>query len=189
LSTGFLGTPYICHVLTRFGQPDVAYKLLFQETFPSWLYPVKKGATTIWERWDGIRQDGSFQDKGMNSFNHYAYGAIGEWMYRVAAGIDFDEHNPGYKHIYLHPNPGGAFTWIRSGFQSKYGEIRSDWEIKDGQMNYTVVIPANTRATITLPKAAAKVVQLNNKIVQGVVKGESMELERGSGKYVFKYAW
>lgn len=189
LSTGFLGTPYICHVLTRFGQSDVAYKLLFQETFPSWLYPVKKGATTIWERWDGIRQDGSFQDKGMNSFNHYAYGAIGEWMYRVAAGIDFDEHNPGYKHIYLHPNPGGAFTWIRSGFQSKYGEIRSDWEIKDGQMNYTVVIPANTRATITLPKAAAKVVQLNNKIVQGVVKGESMELERGSGKYVFKYAW
>jgi len=189
LSTGFLGTPYICHVLTRFGQSDVAYKLLFQETFPSWLYPVKKGATTIWERWDGIRQDGSFQDKGMNSFNHYAYGAIGEWMYRVAAGIDFDEHNPGYKHIYLHPYPGGAFTWIRSGFQSKYGEIRSDWEIKDGQINYTVVIPANTRATITLPKAAAKVVQLNNKIVQGVVKGESMELERGSGKYVFKYAW
>lgn len=182
LSTGFLGTPYICHVLTRFGQQDVAYKLLFQESFPSWLYPVKKGATTIWERWDGIRADGSFQDKGMNSFNHYAYGAIGEWMYRVAAGIDFDEKNPGYQHILLHPHPGGAFSWIKSGYQSKYGEIRSDWEIKNGQFVYTVVIPANTTATIRLPKAAGK-------INVGKEDGEDVVLEKGSGKYAFQYAF
>ena len=88
LTTGFVGTPYLCHVLSRFGQTDVAYELLNQESFPSWLYPVKKGATTIWERWDGIKPDGSFQDAGMNSFNHYAYGAIGEWLYRVVAGIE-----------------------------------------------------------------------------------------------------
>ena len=86
LSTGFVGTPYLCHVLSRYGHTDVAYELLNQESYPSWLYPVKKGATTIWERWDGIKPDGSFQDPAMNSFNHYAYGAIGEWLYRVVAG-------------------------------------------------------------------------------------------------------
>ncbi len=88
LSTGFLGTIYICHELTRAGYTDVAYDLLLQETYPSWLYPVKMGATTIWERWDGQKPDSTFQDAGMNSFNHYAYGAIGDWMYRVSAGLD-----------------------------------------------------------------------------------------------------
>ena len=82
LTTGFVGTPYLCHVLSRYGHSDVAYQLLNRQEYPSWLYPVKQGATTIWERWDGQKPDGSFQDAGMNSFNHYAYGAIGEWMYR-----------------------------------------------------------------------------------------------------------
>jgi alpha-L-rhamnosidase len=94
LTTGFLGTPYLCHVLSRFGYTSVAYRLLLQDTYPSWLYPVKMGATTIWERWDGIRPDSSFQTPGMNSFNHYAYGAIGDWMYRVVAGIDTYEDVP-----------------------------------------------------------------------------------------------
>jgi alpha-L-rhamnosidase len=98
LTTGFLGTPYLCHVLTRIGHPDVAYTLLTQETFPSWLYPVKMGATTIWERWNGIRPDSSFEPASMNSFNHYAYGAIGDWMYRVVAGLDTYADQPGYKH-------------------------------------------------------------------------------------------
>ena len=87
LTTGFLGTPYICHVLTRFGYDTVAYKLLLQDTYPSWLYPVKMGATTIWERWDGEKPDSTFENPGMNSFNHYAYGAIGDWMYRVIAAL------------------------------------------------------------------------------------------------------
>lgn len=189
LSTGFLGTPYICHVLTRFGQQDVAYKLLFQESFPSWLYPVKKGATTIWERWDGIRADGSFQDKGMNSFNHYAYGAIGEWMYRVAAGIDFDEKQPGFKHVVLNPHPGGAFNWIKSSYNSKYGEIRSDWELKDGQIHYSITIPANTTATIVLPKAAGKSVMMNGAAINGQKQDDDLVLTKGSGKYVFQYAF
>lgn len=189
LSTGFLGTPYICHVLSRFGQHELAYALLFQETFPSWLYPIKKGATTIWERWDGIRSDGSFQDKGMNSFNHYAYGAIGEWMYRVVAGIDFDEYNPGYKHIKLYPQPGGKFSWIKSGYQSKYGEIRSDWEIKDGFFTYTVVVPVNTTATITLPGAYGKSILVNGKPMEGSDDGKNVVLEKGSGRYVFHYSF
>ena len=95
LSTGFLGTIYLCHVLTGCGYTDVAYDLLLQESYPSWLYPVKMGATTIWERWDGQKTDSTFQDPGMNSFNHYAYGAIGDWMYRVSAGIE--TKGPGYK--------------------------------------------------------------------------------------------
>ena len=106
LTTGFLGTPYLCHVLSRYGYLDEAYLLLNREDYPSWLYPVKQGATTIWERWDGQKPDGTFQDVGMNSFNHYAYGAIGDWMYRVMAGIEIDEATPGYKHILIQPRPG-----------------------------------------------------------------------------------
>jgi alpha-L-rhamnosidase len=115
LSTGFLGTPYLCHVLSRFGYDSVAYDLLLQETYPSWLYPVKMGATTIWERWDGLRPDESFQDKGMNSFNHYAYGAIGEWMYRRMAGIDNDPAQPGFKHFMLAPVPLSPSKYLREG--------------------------------------------------------------------------
>ncbi len=97
LSTGFVGTPYISRVLSDNGRPDVAYKLLRQTTWPSWLYSVTQGATTIWERWDGWTHDKGFQDPSMNSFNHYAYGAIGAWMYTTVAGIDIDATKPGYK--------------------------------------------------------------------------------------------
>ncbi len=107
LTTGFVGTPYLCHVLSRYGHADLAYRLLLREEYPSWLYPVKQGATTIWERWDGQKPDGSFQSVGMNSFNHYAYGAIGEWMYRVVAGLELDPREPGYRHVLAQPQPGG----------------------------------------------------------------------------------
>src|SRR5207237_7726174 len=110
LTTGFLGTPYLCHVLSRYGYLDDAYLLLNREDYPSWLYPVKQGATTIWERWDGQKPDGTFQDAGMNSFNHYAYGAIADWMYGVMAGLEVDEASPGYKHIFVPPRPVGVFT-------------------------------------------------------------------------------
>ena len=94
LTTGFVGTPYLCHVLSRYGYLEEAYLLLNREEYPSWLYPVKQGATTIWERWDGQKPDGTFQDAQMNSFNHYAYGAIGDWMYRVMAGLEIDGGGP-----------------------------------------------------------------------------------------------
>ena len=134
LSTGFLGTPYLCHVLSDNGYTDLAYDLLLQESYPSWLYPVKMGATTIWERWDGEKTDSTFQDPGMNSFNHYAYGAIGDWMYRVSAGIE--TMGPGYKHVIIQPHPTTKLTYSKASFEGPYGTIASGWENKNGKSNY-----------------------------------------------------
>ena len=134
LTTGFVGTPYLCHVLSRYGYTDVAYLLLNREDYPSWLYPVKQGATTIWERWDGQKPDGTFQDVGMNSFNHYAYGAIGEWMYRVVAGLEIDPREPGYKHVLVQPQPGGGLTSAEARLQTLYGETVSGWALADGKV-------------------------------------------------------
>jgi alpha-L-rhamnosidase len=151
LTTGFLGTPYLCHVLSRFGHTGVAYQLLMQESYPSWLYPVKMGATTIWERWNGIRPDGSFEPASMNSFNHYAYGAIGDWMYRIAAGINTDEAAPGYKHIIIQPQVGGGLTNVSASLDTYYGTVSSKWKIENGQLLMEVSIPANTTATVIKP--------------------------------------
>ena len=195
LTTGFLGTPYLCHVLTRFGRTDVAYELLLQETYPSWLYPVKMGATTIWERWDGIKPDGSFQTTGMNSFNHYAYGAIGDWMYRVMAGLDTDESGPGYKKITISPKPGGNITHAAAELETLYGLAVSDWKIENGNFKLKVVIPPNTTALIRLPGAAKASVTENGlvlKEVKGFSKvadqGNDVEINAGSGTYQFEYA-
>src|SRR5881227_237695 len=144
LTTGFLGTPLLCQVLSDYGYLDLAYMLLNRTEYPSWLYPVTKGATTIWERWDGIKPDGSFQDPGMNSFNHYAYGAIGEWMYRVVAGIELDESHPGYKHILIQPQPGGGLTFANASVESLYGRVASGWKIADGKLTVTIQVPPNT---------------------------------------------
>ena len=188
LSTGFLGTPYLCHVLSRFGYTDVAYKLLLQETYPSWLYPVKMGATTIWERWNGIRTDSTFEDAGMNSFNHYAYGAIGEWMYRVAAGLEIDTDKPGYKHFFIQPQPGGNFTFMKAGLKTLYGDIASAWELKNGKITITVKVPANTTATIRLPKSGGKSILESGKALQPANPGnDDVVLQYGSGDYTFEY--
>ena len=129
LTTGFLGTPYLCHVLTRFGHNDLAYQLLLQKTYPSWIYPVTMGATTIWERWDGQKPDSTFQTPGMNSFNHYAYGAIGDWMYRTIAGLDTYEDGVGYKHSRIKPHTGGEFTQVSAELETYYGKLSSTWKI------------------------------------------------------------
>lgn len=162
LTTGFLGTPYLCHVLSRFGYTDVAYKLLLQESYPSWLYPVKQGATTIWERWDGIKPDGSFQAISMNSFNHYAYGAIGDWMYKSIAGINYDAQEAGYKKIVISPKPGGNFTQADAKLESLYGTIQSAWKIVGNQMTMDVTIPVNTTASIVIPFADKASILVNN---------------------------
>lgn len=151
LSTGFVGTPYILDVLTRFGHLDLAYKLLLNEDFPSWGYPIKQGATTMWERWDGWRHDKGFQDPGMNSFNHYAYGAVGDWMYRVILGLDLDEARPGYRHFHVRPIPGGGLTWARGSYQSVSGTIEVAWRIKGRTFALEVTVPCNTTATVRLP--------------------------------------
>ncbi|WP_257669328.1 glycoside hydrolase family 78 protein [Parapedobacter tibetensis] len=175
LTTGFLGTPYLCHVLTRFGHIQVAYDLLMQESYPSWLYPVKMGATTIWERWDGIKPNGSFQTPDMNSYNHYAYGAIGDWMYRNIAGINADPAAPGYKKINLVPKPGGGITSASGELNTPYGWVTSSWKIEDGLFKLDVEVPANARATVTLPAAEWK---------DG--KETTNKSEIGSGTYHFE---
>ena len=151
LTTGFLGTPVLCEALSDNGHLDEAYLLLNRDEYPSWLYPVTKGATTIWERWDGIKPDGSFQNPEMNSFNHYAYGAIGDWMYRVVAGIQIDEARPGYKHIVIEPRPGGGFSHANASVETMYGLVASGWEISSGKLTVKVQIPANATATVKLP--------------------------------------
>lgn len=191
ISTGFLGTPYIAFVLTDAGYVDVAYDLLLQETYPSWLYPVKMGATTIWERWDGQKPDSTFQDEGMNSFNHYAYGAIGEWMYRVSAGIETD--GPGHKKLILQPHPTRKLSFAKASFDSPYGKVASGWERKDGKIVVTVSIPANTTATIFLPVDAVSKVTENGAVAvpeKAIVdgSGKRIGLPRGSGEYVFEYS-
>ncbi|MEP7277878.1 MAG: glycoside hydrolase family 78 protein [Bacteroidota bacterium] len=190
LSTGFLGTPYICHVLSDNGRTDIAYDLLLQQTYPSWLYPVKMGATTIWERWDGQKTDSTFEDVGMNSFNHYAYGAIGDWMYRVSAGIEIGE--PGYKHVLIQPKPGNKLTYAKASFESSYGQIASGWEMKDGKLTVTVTVPANTTATIILPGARADQVTeagtpLTTAFKTSRQDNDNVVIETGSGDYSFQY--
>jgi len=151
MTTGFVGTPHICQVLSDAGRVDQAYALLLQQTFPSWLYSVINGATTIWERWDGWTEEKGFQDPGMNSFNHYAYGAIGTWMVENITGIAIDPKKPGFKHIILRPRMGGEFTYAHGAYQSPYGMIKSHWMLEDDSMIWEVVVPPNTTATAHVP--------------------------------------
>ena len=195
LTTGFLGTPLLCQVLSDYGYLDTAYMLLNRTKYPSWLYPVTKGATTIWERWDGIKPDGSFQDADMNSFNHYAYGAIGEWMYRVVAGIELDEKNPGYKHILIQPQPGGGLTYAKASLESMYGRVASDWKIEGGKFILSVEVPPNTTATVRLPKAELEQTTEGQKPLAGHTdllgahqSKDAVLIEVGSGTYVFESA-
>jgi alpha-L-rhamnosidase len=189
LTTGFLGTPLICKALSDNGHPELAYMLLFNKKYPSWLYPVLQGATTIWERWDGQKPDGSFQDKGMNSFNHYAYGAIGEWLYQHVAGIKIDENHPGYKHILLAPHPGGGLKNASAEITTLYGKASSSWKFENDDFVYEVVIPANTSATVSLPFAKAEQVMLDGVALKaGFVQNKTdLQVNLGSGKYLLKY--
>jgi alpha-L-rhamnosidase len=189
LTTGFVGTPLLCKTLSAIGRDDLAFMLLNNKNYPSWLYPVLQGATTIWERWDGQKPDGTFQDVGMNSFNHYAYGAIGEWLYRHVAGIDIDTNHPGYKHILLAPHPGGGLKNASAEILTLYGKASSSWKFENEDFVYEVVIPANTTATVTLPYANADQVKQDGLAVKAgfVQKNNDLEINLGSGKYVFRY--
>ncbi|MFV0362406.1 MAG: family 78 glycoside hydrolase catalytic domain [Suipraeoptans sp.] len=148
LVTGFVGTPYFCHALSENGQADAAYELLLKDDFPSWLYQVKQGATTIWEHWDGLKPDGTMWSPDMNSFNHYAYGAVGDWLFRVVAGVEVDADKPGYKHIIIEPKIGGNMKYAAASFKSIYGMIKSRWEVTGDKAILSVNIPINTTATI-----------------------------------------
>jgi alpha-L-rhamnosidase len=193
LTTGFVGTPHLCHVLSDSGHLDVAYHLLNREAYPSWLYPVTQGATTIWERWDGQKPDGTFQDAAMNSFNHYAYGAIGEWMYRVVAGIEIDPQEPGYEHVLIQPRPGGGLTWVEARLETMYGRVASSWKLAEGLFQLTVAVPPNARATVRLPGATLADVTEGGRSLAASPgaaarqDGGAVVVEVGSGTYAFSY--
>jgi alpha-L-rhamnosidase len=163
LSTGFVGVSYLLPELTKAGKLDTAYRLLLQDGFPSWLFSVKMGATTIWERWDGWTPDKGFQDPGMNSFNHYSLGSCGEWLYATVAGIDCDPAAPGFKRIIIRPRPGGGLTEAAGRYQSIHGRITSAWTLKNGGFTLDVEIPANTTATVHVPAKAAAGVRESGK--------------------------
>jgi len=191
LTTGFLGTPDLCHVLTKYGYLDEAYKLLYRKEYPSWLYPVTQGATTIWERWDGQKPDGTFQNPDMNSFNHYAYGAVGDWLYRKVAGIDLDPANPGFKAIIIKPHPGNEMNDVKASHESPYGTISSAWKIEDGKFHLTINIPVNTSATVYVP-SNAETLEINGKAADNTEKVMAegldyhfLKIKKGSGKYTF----
>lgn len=193
LTTGFVGTPILCKTLSSIGRDDLAFMLLNRQKYPSWLYPVLQGATTIWERWDGQKPDGTFQNVGMNSFNHYAYGAIGEWLYRHVAGIDIDPEQPGYKHILLNPHPGGSLTNASAEIETLYGKVSSAWKYEGNDFIYEIKVPANTTASVTLPLAKAEQVNMNSQPLASVIKENvttnpnGVNLKIGSGTYKFSY--
>jgi alpha-L-rhamnosidase len=151
LRTGFLGTPRIASVLDKTGYSDIAFNLLFQETYPSWFYPINQGATTMWERWNSYTRDKGFGSASMNSFNHYAYGAIGQWMYERVAGLAPDPANPGYKHFFVRPLIGGPLDSARAELETPYGRASSAWVKQNGIIVMNVVVPPNTTATIEFP--------------------------------------
>ena len=151
LLTGFVGTPFACQTLSENGKHDLAGKLLLQEDDPSWLYEVKMGATTIWERWNSIRPDGSFNPANMNSLNHYAYGSIGNWLYTKLCGLEILE--PGYKKIALRPQFVTGITHAELTYESVYGKIAIAWRCEDRKITVDVTVPANTTAVLTLPES------------------------------------
>ncbi|MFD1672646.1 family 78 glycoside hydrolase catalytic domain [Agrilactobacillus yilanensis] len=162
LNTGFLGTPYLCHVLTETGHGDLAYKLLFNDDFPSWLYQVKHGATTVWEHWDGIKVDGSFWSDDMNSFNHYAYGSIGAWLYAYVGGLS--QLRPGFEKSMIAPLPNQKIGHCQCQLETSYGSLACTWQLEASELKMTVTIPANTTAVVVLPNVkdkAAVIEQVN----------------------------
>ena len=188
LSTGFVGVGYLCPVLTETGHTAVAYRLLLNETYPSWGYTIKNGATTIWERWDGWTEENGFQSPNMNSFNHYSLGSVGEWLYRYVAGIDL--RSPGYGHIVIRPRPGGGLIYARGEYDAVRGRISSSWKIEDGRFSLEVLIPPNTTATVHLPstdgvsEGGRPVGEVGDVEHLRTEEGETI-LSVGSGRYEF----
>lgn len=196
LTTGFVGTSHLLPVLTAGGRTDLAYRLLQQKQCPSWLYPVTQGATTVWERWDGWTREHGFQDPAMNSFNHYALGAVGAWLHTVVAGIDVDPDLPGYRHIRLQPRPGGTLSFARAKLASPFGEIASCWRAGARRFDWEVTVPANATATARLPVPRKARVTEGGKALDrapGVAKvvrsDDSITCQLAAGRFRFSAEW
>lgn len=191
ISTGFITTLMMMKELTKRGRNDIAYSLLESERFPSWIYSINQGATTIWERWDGYVKGRGFQDPGMNSFCHYSIGSVGEWIYRVLLGINPSEQDPGFKRFVIHPQPGGTITWAKGSYNSINGIISVDWKKENGMFSLEVEIPVNTTATVVLPSTHVAAIKMNSRKLPSSIPVNSDERARetslvlGSGKYSF----
>ena len=148
LQTGFVGTPYLLHALSTHGYTELAYDLLLRREYPSWLYPVTKGATTIWEHWDGQMENGDFWSSDMNSFNHYAYGAVADWVYTVAAGIQTVEEKPGYAAVRIAPQPDKRLDWLEASVETRHGLVRSRWEKQRDMWRYEIETPVEAEIMI-----------------------------------------
>lgn len=195
LMTGFIGTASLMQALSDNGQDEIAYQMLQTETYPSWLYSVVNGATTIWERLNSYTVENGFGgNNSMNSFNHYSFGAVAAWMYNYSLGIQRDESSPGFQHFILQPTPDptGKMTYAQGYLDSMYGKIRSAWSLENGRWTYACTVPANTTATLYLPAASAKKVREGGKKLKKVagitvegMEGDRLVLELTSGEYKF----
>ena len=148
IRTGFVGTPYILHVLSEYGHNDLAYSLFLREEYPSWLFSVNQGATTIWEHWDGIMENGDFWSTDMNSFNHYAYGSVADWVYEKAAGIRLLEENAGFSKVKIQPMPDERLEWMEASIETRHGKISSKWKYIDGKVCYEIAVPVEAEIVI-----------------------------------------
>ena len=180
ITTGFLGTPLICKVLTQYGYIDEAYMLLLNKQYPSWLYPVTKGATTCWERWNGIEPDGTV---GRHSFNHYAFGAVTEWLFSMVAGITQSESSVAYSDIVIAPHPGNGLSWVKCSFLSPKGMIKSEWTFADNKFTLDVEIPQGAKSTVVLPGRTVSSVCLS------VSEKKGKTIIVGAGKHHFEMAY
>jgi alpha-L-rhamnosidase len=185
LSTGFIGVSHLNPTLTTSGHAEVAYRLLLQDTFPSWLYPIKHGATTIWERWNGWTKEDGFFNPQMNSFNHYSLGSVGEWLFRHVAGIELDPEEPGFSRFVLRPFVGAGLDHAAATYRMLHGEIESRWKRNGDQFEWQVRIPANTSARVFIPAELDGAVTTDGLAI--VAREERWAvLEATSGRYEFR---
>lgn len=192
LRTGFVGTPYLCRVLSNHGANHLAYHLLLNEDYPSWLYAVNLGATTIWERWNSLNPDGSISSTGMNSLNHYAYGSIVEWMYRDMCGLNpsnGEDQTTGFSRALIAPKPDPALQWVKASYRSAAGLYESGWRIDDkGYLMFEFAVPFNAEAKVVLPDARQGKVTINGQITtEGLLQGRNVVLQLKAGHYRILY--
>ncbi|MGI6062419.1 alpha-L-rhamnosidase C-terminal domain-containing protein [Blautia sp.] len=186
LNTGFVGTPYLCRVLSENGMNDLAYHLLMEKGFPGWLYEVLMGATTVWERWNSVMPDGKISGTEMNFLNHYSYGSIVEWMYRNMLGIRPCEEGTGFKKFILAPAPNYQIAHAKAILRSAAGKIESQWEIKEGMLNMRFAVPFDSEAVIVLPDVCKDSLDLSQQgILTAEQNGKNVELKVQSGIYEF----
>jgi alpha-L-rhamnosidase len=185
LSTGFIGISHLNPILTLTGHADVAYRLLLRDDYPSWLYPVKHGATTIWERWNGWTKEAGFFNPQMNSFNHYSLGSVGEWLFRHVAGIELDPEVGGFQRFVLQPFPGSGLDWASATYQTMHGEIASSWRRSGDKFTWKIRVPPNTTARVCLPSEPGTPIVTDGLTVIDHTGGFAI-CEAPSGRYEFQ---